>query len=124
MFNSYLFRQTYNPWCFPTNKPNYDFILQQQKFKKYLEEKPIVKENIIIDSQWNIDNMLKIIHQKTYLLVTTNDEDVTTILKNMNIEILDKTCIEEYKIYSIKCSEYKMTKLKKYNWCVNISNGQ
>lgn len=103
MFNLNTFSHQYKKKCFPIYKP--------------------IHFPIIFPNQMTIPKINPIDNSKIYMIVTTNDDYVTDNLILMDIEILDKTCAEEYRIFLIKCSEYKTQKLKKYNWCINISRG-
>lgn len=129
MFSTNTFNTQYRPWDFPTKiyfptKPIYPTIIpvsQNKNIDTIVNYKPPIN---ITKNTFDLSMVYKMLSDnKTYILVTDNDDDVMDIIKGMNIEIMDKTCIEEYRIFSIKCSEYKINKIRKYNWCMNISKG-
>lgn len=66
------------------------------------------------------------ISKKIYMIVVEeieNIEDIKNVFNDLNIDILDKTYIENYLIYSIRTTDEVINYIKKYNWVVNISRG-
>ncbi len=110
MFFNYLLKKPKYPFY------QFDLLHKQLHF-------PINKHYPLMQLNNTSESDDEVIPNKTYIIVTTNGKGIMNTFNEMGIEIMDKTCVEEYRIFSIKCEEYRINELKNYEWCVNISKG-
>lgn len=92
---------------------------------QFPQPKPIPFNNYIVpinnSSRDIVDDRVK------YIIViqeVENLNDIKQIFENLNIDILDKTYVEKYLIYSILATKGMISIIKKYDWFVNASRGQ